>query len=959
MILGDTTRKRKLISFFGIYFQIHLKTNQRKIIFSIINSILIYLIIISTFSIWSMNKEYDFRAYFTSKDTSWKEDGVFSAYFSTEQLHLVDGFTLDYLETTTIEIQNELSKEIPNIKFTQTTGLMSVEFFHDNGSSYNSYGLSSLNNEASFVLKNSLIAGRLPENSSEILYYFERESIPNYNISDIITLRTTPVFEATKKNLTVVGIISNLDTNLTKENYSVDILDWQENIARTSAKFTPNENFFSLPDPFFNLLNSFDSSSVGAVLIDFQYNLSLVDSRKINSYISNSETLAEGIALETGEMFYVGLDIFQELVSYKTHWIQETFFVVILHIPILFLLCFFFFEIFHSFKSSIQVNYRQVLIQGVSKKDIQKLIFMEALLVQISGLFIGILLGVVSSFLLSGIFFGVYNFGRVLLRVLNTLPIAMVLFVSFLLFLFILNNGLLKDIPLLKSKRMKVEKNKQTKIISLKEISFLIIGLIPLSIGILISITMPSIPPMSVNVELAAYSSYVWYWLLSQSFIYLGGTILAIEFLLITSKIFMKLYFRIGRVLWGKWKNRTTLSLQSISFNKELFKKFFFTLVIIGFGILPGFIIKPSITNHIDFEANLASGGSDLIIYDWVQDEVLQQSIESIDDVVNSTVVTLYEIESHIYNAKKELIILNFHILSIYDPSSFITIVDFGKFSDANYGSEEINQLNSNLTYLVDKNYASTNKLSRGAILSNQQLCRVKDVFQLKYITSFTYFPLVPHFDLASKTTKPDALFVMNSDTTNTFLTNAENLTIVSQSYLLIDLDDSADSLSIRENLENEYDLTVKNYEIITEELMTNINEFVLDVFVIWSVIISCYLIIYVVLKAGVIFKERETILENEYRLGKSKLNMSVDFVVEILYFSILPILLTITLNATTLRLVCVNLLNTPQLYKIFRLNLPFWLLISLFVFLVGIVISGWSIGTVWQVKNFRMIKQE
>ncbi|MFW9924971.1 MAG: hypothetical protein ACFFDW_16970, partial [Candidatus Thorarchaeota archaeon] len=437
------------------------------------------------------------------------------------------------------------------------------------------------------------------------------------------------------------------------------------------------------------------------------------------------------------------------------------------------------------------------------------------------------------------------------------------------------------------------------------------------------------------------------------------GAILVIDLLYIFSKILMKIYYRIGRVLWEKWKNRTTLSLYSIWFNKELFKKLFFTFIIIGFGILPGFIIKPSITYQIDIEANLATGGADLIIYNWIPDEGFQNVIESIDGVSNSTMVTLYEIKSQFYNAKQQLIIMNFNILSINDISSFITTVDFEKFNDIDYGIEEITQLNSNLTYFVDKNYASTNRLSQGAILSNQQLCNVKDVFQLKYITSFTYFPLLPHFDLASKTTKPDALFVMNSASTEVFLASAENLTITIQSYLLLNLEESPNSLSIKEYLENEYDLTIKNYNFVAEELMANINEFALNVFIIWSGIMSCYLLIYVTLKGSLLYKEREAILENEYRLGKSKLNMSLDFLVEILYFSILPILMTIILNATTLRLVCMNLLNTPHLYRIFRLNLPFWLLTILFTFLLGIIVLGWSLGVVWQIRKLRMIKQE
>ncbi len=273
MTVEDSTDKKKLINFFGIYFTIHLKTNRRKIILSIINSILLYLIIISTFTIWSINKGQDFNTYFTSKE-NWKEDGVFSAYFSTEQFNLIEEFAQTSLDTTIIDIQNELSNEIQNSIFTQTTGLISIEFFQNNGSSYNSYGLNSLNNETSFLLNNCLIAGRLPENSTEILYHSDEESVTSFNTSDIITLQASPVFESMKKNLTIVGIIGNLDSNLSKENYSVDILDWQKNIARSSSKFTPDENFFSLPDIFFNLLNSFDTRSCsGAVLIDFQYNI--------------------------------------------------------------------------------------------------------------------------------------------------------------------------------------------------------------------------------------------------------------------------------------------------------------------------------------------------------------------------------------------------------------------------------------------------------------------------------------------------------------------------------------------------------------------------------------------------------------------------------------------------------------------------------------------------------------
>ena len=115
-----------------ILLKIFIKSNNRKFIFLILNTIFIFLILNAFFILWYSKQNSMLQKYF-SNQKDWNDDLDINAYYSTISSNFTQGFEHNYLEKVTSELTDTLNHFIPSLA-SNCTSLFSVEFLHRNQS---------------------------------------------------------------------------------------------------------------------------------------------------------------------------------------------------------------------------------------------------------------------------------------------------------------------------------------------------------------------------------------------------------------------------------------------------------------------------------------------------------------------------------------------------------------------------------------------------------------------------------------------------------------------------------------------------------------------------------------------------------------------------------------------------------------------------------------------------------
>ena len=935
-----------------ILLKIFIKSNNRKFLFLVINTIFIYMFLTSFFMIWFSNQNSMLQNYL-KENHDWNRDMNLSIYYSTISSNYIPDYDGDYLEKVTTDLEINLNNLIPSVAI-NSTSLFSLEFYHFlNLSALLSYQVNGFLPTLNSILHDNLIEGRLPNKSTELLYYKESSSSSTYQLNDTISLQGLSSQFAFKMNFTIVGILNNLDNAFLLNGLSVDILDWTTNIKSYRYSYTPFEKFFTTSLFLTEIANSYPSLSTGrAVIVDFDYINEAIKGSKISRYLSQyQKTLIsyEQLASDPQETYTIGLDLYDALTTFRNNWIQKTIIVLSLTFPLIILLSFLCYESFNYNQKEYLASLGLLQTLGISKKKLSRIVIIEVVGIFFFSLIVGnlfsVIIGLPFSYLL-----GTSSFQEYFSFITSPLFLFIILTYSiiYLILGLVIELRKVRRIPTIKSISFAYhERSRLQKFFSIPEIMLCIPGVTATSIGIFILRYTSDAPP-----------SYAFLHDTAWGLVFFGAVMITLVVFFLISRLIILLFSWLSKKSWSKKKNLFTFSLKNIKFNNSYYKKIISLILIIGIGLIPGIILKPSITNHLAIENTLSTGGADLAIISrdssFLPSQIEVLNISGVEKTTLLTTSTL-TLERDTFFGEKQYTV---PILGIHNQTELLETIDL---STIEYGftTDDILSLELNLSFLMSRDYAVKNGYNDGLELTNELFGDVTESISLNFINSFNFFPLLPHPNrnpLISSTVQFS--LVMNL-VTCLELEDSLILPSITKTYsMLIKTNSSELITSIKEQINQ----ISPNVEVLDINSITNQNDLesinFTIIFLVFSSIISFLIIIlYSYITITNILKIRTKAIEIEYTIGISKKQILRGFLLEISIVAIVPLVICSISGIFFGKLIGIFLTSNNQIYSSFNLKFT-----GLFVLAIIMVVSsltiGWLSGIIPRISKYKLVKE-
>ncbi|NPD90569.1 MAG: hypothetical protein HGN29_17800 [Asgard group archaeon] len=933
---GSTEPQIPIRKILAIYFKASRKRVLSMLIISSIFFLLLTSIVIVSYSIY----QDSFYSYIETNH-NWLNDNEISV---ESHRSLEDPVTLatNHLMNRIEEVTTQLENMIPNI-LKKSAGVIEISLH--NFISYNNYFgifLSTYDNTALNLLTNNLHSGRLPENSTEILYYNALNQF-SFEIGDVLNLTGQIVYndypEITKCQ--IVGIVNNLDSIFYNNNISTDIL------RETSNYFITTSNYFS------NLVNEIDNKVHGVdVYIDFEYTFS-VKHLKTNKYI-------KALNEYNWESMLFCEDLMYALNNFKMNWYLTIYNQLLICSPFMLLIGFISVEIYRTGNFEKRAKYRLLKTHGMDNQSLAKFLFYENLILFGSSLLIGLCLSlivdyfVVRSLNLSPNVSYIAGFSNV-----SSIFMILGIFLGFFLINYLIDLLQLRKTKVTIMEEYETKKKRfLSKIFSLPELNFLVPGIILTIFGLLISYL--------------AYAGGNYFESIINVNFFIGFSILAvlgILFLLLAVLLFLRrgmtyLWYRIGDSAWKNTKSYFSLALKHLSVYIRNYKNTIMVFFLIGLCVTPGLIIAKSTEEHNTLEANLSVGCSDILVENWNIDEGLESNISRIEGVELSTVlsnINLVVEDSSVFDDSQYII--NFYVIS--NITEYVEIVNFTLLTQDGYSKNDITTLETDLTYLMNRKYARKNDYHKDEIFSNMKI--FPTIFhpkELTYISDFSYFPLIPirkfegdfFYDLFNQPIYID--LVVSENTVDLILEHTVRERF-QKDYLLIKTVEGANITAVQEALSSKYHLTAYTYEDYLTSIDSTLNSLGLNLFKIITILSIVLTVVYGCFKAANIYKERLRLLEIFVRNGAGRGLIVVNFSVEFILVILVPIIVSIGITIPYLNNVSSFMLNLVTEYTTFTLWFPWWVAILIGLLALFFVLIGWCTSLYLFVKTYRTHKSE
>ncbi|NPD90567.1 MAG: hypothetical protein HGN29_17790, partial [Asgard group archaeon] len=368
---------------------IYFKASRKRVLSMLIISSIFFLLLTSIVIVSYSTYQDSFYSYIETNH-NWLNDNKISV---ESKRGITDSVTLasNYLMKGIEEVTTKLENIIPSI-VKKSAGVIEVSFF--NFISYNNYSgifLSTYDNTALNLITNNLHSGRLPENSTEILYYNSINQF-SFEISDILNLTVERVYNDYPEitECQIVGIVNNLDSIFYNNNISTDIL------RETSNYFITTNDYFS------NLVNDINNkdNSLG-VYIDFEYTFS-VKHLKTNKYIKAlNEYQWEDklfVYLPNPDPFHFCEDLMYALNNFKMNWYLTIYNQLLICSPFMLLIGFISVEIYRTGNFEKRAKYRLLKTHGMDNQSLAKFLFYENLILFGSSLLIGLCVSLIVDY---------------------------------------------------------------------------------------------------------------------------------------------------------------------------------------------------------------------------------------------------------------------------------------------------------------------------------------------------------------------------------------------------------------------------------------------------------------------------------------------------------------------------------------------------------------------------------
>ncbi len=954
--ISDKEMNAKSSYAFKSIFKIFFKTGRKRILITIITGVILFLALTTFFVSWVTYRYNSFYSFIETKD--WLDDNRLSYATQTSKYGELE-IDQNFMDTQVSYVQTRLNHIISGIGEKYTTAVsLQFRYYEFNETDTLNIKFMAFDNSTENILEDSLVEGRLPVFSNEVLFYRKNGSIP-ITLNDDITLGHNSSATSFVNNYTVIGIVENVDSAFYQNNRSSDILDDYEPHYADYRKFILYDDILITKyDLFLETANSY-SGYTGKLsfYIDFDYEFKTVHIRNIQRYIQQFQD-DQIFPYSYGFCF----DAYVALLNFRWTWEEETMSIFASAIPFLLIFGLVSIELFKIGDYELESKFKLMKIQGMEYKAIKKMILLENFIIGAISLLVGSLLGfLIGYFIFLGM--GNYVFNDFIMSLGEPIIFAalIILFILFFVGGYIIENILAKRTAKSTSMRYKERRKRifrriitaQEFLISLPGIGFIAIGLTGMVI-----ISSFFYNPILETIEFQL--QLIFWFLTGIGFIFLSASV----FLLLT-RIVAFIWAKIGKRIWKRTKSFLTLSLKHISIYNKDFQRVILASFIVGLGITPGLVLNKSVKEHIPIESNLSVCYSDIIITDWNNyTRQFRENITKIDGIAKVTEFNIYElskydlIRSQLGREKS----YDISLVSIENINDFLQILDSKLFEDASFTEEDIIELSNNMTYLMDAKYAKENNYDKDEIFVTSMISSdYNGYYEMTYVNSFDIFPLLYRYDVNYFYKWYERFALVTSELTASQILNhiKSDIYVYSDMNLLIKTSSNAKITKIRDELYRDYGLNTKISSETTEEINADLSIYCIYFFLVGAIISIIATAFFGFITARNIYYRRLRIIESEYQIGAKRNQIWGGFTLELIFIILIPIMLSFGLTIPLLNYVSGFIINMQQSYIKFKPWLPWWFVIILILVICATITSGWLVEIIILMRRYRPIKQE
>ena len=931
-----------------------MKTSRKRITLFIISGIIIFLAITGFLMVWFSYRYSAFGRYIDAYH-DWNSDNMISV-FSSKVASGIPDFDVNYISNFTYEFKTAVNSLIPGVASDQYTSALSAQFhyFYSLENIWLDYELMTLDDLSYPVLENCLVDGRLPENSSELLYY-PRYSFSNYEIGDNVTIYAIANTLTPYHNYTVVGVVRNLDTLFPTYGFSGDLFEWSFEVGEFDL-YNKEEIFFTNRSNFTEIINSYNLFS-GIIMqaVDFDYDITTIDLKKLYDYIN---TFPQG-----SNYYYSGIvgyyvdvcpDLREALINFANFWTEEVADIISISAPLLFLIGIISYVTLNIGSRELERTFRIMKLKGLDYKYIRKVIFQENIFLTLISMLAGSALGI-----LVGYFFSLNIENRPQNFYLNLLTeptlyicIGAFIFILFGIGFYIENSIAKSTVKVLEPYKAKREKLR--KLLSTNEFRLLVITLIVSIIAWGGYLLYRYLGPSTFYTTMWSYIFIFWFLIIASI------ALLGLFIFLLLARLLTVFWNFLGSNIWENEKNLLTLSIKHISFNRQGYQKIVLVSLIFGLGFLPGLIMKESTNQQLALEAELSVGCADLAITNWFDpSENKRSQIEAMTYVDNLTEITIYKIfnyNEYLYYPRA----FTMNLLVIEEPRNFTNIIDFTLLEEQNITKEDILAFESGTSFFMDKKYTRKRGFQHGDPFRSTDFSIQRDEFNLTFKKSFDYFPLLPLPKKDLFYQFMDYYSIVTNRATANMILDSQGLdsNIAVNKYLLITPTNLEHIPEIKYFL-RDLRFTAYTAANINNNLYLSISPFSNNILIITSVLMIFSLLFVGFFSAREIYMDRVRIIESFYRVGANRTQIWGSFTIELIFTAILPIILSSFVYLPFYKVLGVSFLNISEYYHTFQTWKPAWLLVlTVLIGLISITV-GWIVGLIPLVRSYKPIKQE
>ncbi|MHA1221446.1 MAG: hypothetical protein ACTSQB_06910, partial [Candidatus Heimdallarchaeota archaeon] len=444
----------------------------------------------------------------------------------------------------------------------------------------------------------------------------------------------------------------------------------------------------------------------------------------------------------------------------------------------------------------------------------------------------------------------------------------------------------------------------------------------------------------------------------------IGILLLLVSVFLLLTRLITLFWRKVGIASWNSRKSYLSLALKHLSIYGKNYQRTIMAIFILGLAIIPGLVLTKSIDTHSSLEANVSVGCSDIAVEGWnVGNELWKNNISNIEGVESVTEVSTIILRHYTYDQwDYKSYRTRFHV--IHNVTQYLNIVNLTIVEDDGYTQDDITQLDTNLTYLMNRKYAQDNNYHKEEIFSTNYITdELFEPLELIYVNDFNYYPILTRTDLREEyefflmdTIKID--LVMNRMTAEIILNKTSHAREFSGN-LLIKTTEGANKTKITEEIFTNLGLKAFTKETQEQGILEQINGFANTLFIISSIITAFAILLFGGINAINVYRQRLRIIESETQIGAKRRLIWGNFTIEVIFVILIPLVISMGIAVPIINGFSSTILNITESYVKFSAWQPWWLLILVAIGGMVILLLGWFARMIPLVKGYRPIKQE